>query len=584
MECNMTKKPAGVLMFLLVILKVLGTAEAQADCSSTCSANNCDCSSLGLTSVPQDLPRTITELDLGGNRITTLSQSDFSRYTRLRTLRLDDNLISTINSRTFSPLTNLNNLDLSRNRLTSLRSNMFTGQGNLNELYLNNNQIDDIQVGTFDSTPQVSWSDLYYPFQGNHTFVLGDRFFRVPLSFLYTLNLSDNNITTFPLARLQRLSHLYLGNNQMKILPSTAYEKLSSISDVNIANNPWQCDCRMVDFRLKMTGSFPFENQITCSQPNDFYGQSLIGINPEDLICKEPTIARFQTIANNPLVQGKSIHLVCEASGIPTPDITVILPSGLNVTVDSGGEVNVPAAGLYVCIAVNLAGSTFATLVVDQHTTVFTPTVTSPLASTTNRLESTTDQDSAITSPHVFVVSSPSKQPKPAPSFSLLVLLGAICGSIAGTLLIGGIILVVWCKRNNQSPPKRPDFSVVFNNTNTTTTVITNGQELTTQAQSVSLSSDVRNPHLTPRPASSQFEPYEEVQPPLRGAFPSQTARGQALPPPNYESPPVPPPRTASATGYANIPEHTYQTLAVTRNQPDNGQDTSHHYQPLRRT
>ncbi|KAI8509442.1 hypothetical protein Bbelb_132900 [Branchiostoma belcheri] len=219
-------------------------------------------------------------------------------------------------------------------------------------------------------------------------------------------------------------------------------------------------------------------------------------------------------------------------SGIPKPDITVILPSGLNATVESGGEVNVTTvtahAGLCVCIATNLAGSTFATLVVNLQTVT---TATSPLPTTSNSPDSTTDHDSAQAAFSPTVVASPSKL-QSSPCFSLPVLLAAICGSIAGTLFIGGIILAIWCKRNNQSPPKRPDFSVVYNNTNTTT-----------QTQPVSLSLDVRNPHLIPRPVSVQSEPYEDVQPPPRGAVLMQTARGQALQPPNgnnNEPPPLP--------------------------------------------
>ncbi|XP_078656545.1 uncharacterized protein LOC144902795 [Branchiostoma floridae x Branchiostoma belcheri] len=294
---------------------------------------------------------------------------------------------------------------------------------------------------------------------------------------------------------------------------------------------------------------------------------------------------RFEK-GDNIMVLGETLWIICEASGIPTPDITVILPSGLNVTSDVNSTItitNVTAAdsGLYVCIAVNLAGSTFATLVVDLQT-ILMPLVTSPLATTSNSPDSNTDQDSVLTSFSPPI--SPLKQPEPAPSFSLPVLIGAISGTVACTILIVAIILAIWCKRsNNQGPHKGPDFSVVFNNTNTTTTVITNGRDLTTQAHSMSLSSDARNPQLVPWPPSSQFEPYEEVQPPPRGAVPSQTARGQALRPPNRgnnEPPPVPPPRTASATGYENIPEHAYQPLAVTRNQPD----TFHHYQSLRRT
>ncbi|XP_019632352.1 PREDICTED: immunoglobulin superfamily member 10-like [Branchiostoma belcheri] len=778
------KKPAAVLMFLLVILKVVGTAEA--DCS--CTASSCDCRWQSLTSVPQDLPTTITSLGLDINRITTISQSDFSRYGSLQTLGLSNNRISIISYQAFYPLSNLIRLYLYANRLTILRSDMFTGLENLKDLHLYHNDISDIQAGTFRPTPQLK--NLYL----SSNKLTGLR------SDMFTGNLE--------------LSYLHLHNNQMTTLPSMAYDLLSSISDVNIDNNPWQCDCRMVDFRQKMNGARPFENQINCSHPDHLSGLKLIDINPENLFtnCQEPTIVRFEksTSEDNPLVEGETLRLVCEASGIPTPDITVILPSGLNATVESVGKVtvdlngtititNVTAAdaGLYVCVATSPVGSKLATLYIEffykkptivsfkrsgndllaqgetlhlvcEASGIPTPDITVILPSGVNatvesvgrvtmdvngnivirkisaadsglygcivanpagfafanlsinviyeeptivRFErgdknilvggellceasgiptpkitvilpsgqnATSDSDVTLwvngstvvtvttvdaglyictasntvgskfatlyvdveskvttvaTATSSLAITGTSYKPETNnyhahdPSFSLPVLLAAVCGSIAGTLIIGGIILAIWCKRINQSAPKGPDFSVVFNNTNTTTTVITNGQDLTTQAQPISLSSNVSNPQLVPRPASSQFEPYEDVQPPPRGAVQIQTARGlpldarkpktrkrpassqsqayedveppptgavssqtdrgQALRSPNRtdnEPPPVPPPRTASATGYGNIPEHAYQPLAVTRNQPDNGQDASHHYQSLIRT
>ncbi|XP_078656541.1 uncharacterized protein LOC144902792 [Branchiostoma floridae x Branchiostoma belcheri] len=470
----------------------------------------------------------------------------------------------------------------------------------------------------------------------------------------------------------------------MTTLPSIAYDVLSSISRVDIDNNPWQCDCRMVDFRLKMTGSHPFENQINCSQPENFYGQKLIDINPTDLLCEAPTIAKFQTIVNIPLVQG-SINLFCEASGMPTPDITVILPSGLNATVLSVGRVTVDVngnivirnatsadVGLYTCIAANLVGSTFARLSIDvdeptivrfnsvntlvqeepfrlvcEASGIPTPDITVILPSGQH---ATADTNGAITITNVIaadaglyvciavnlagstfatlvvelhtvpttVFLSPS-EPHSYPSFSLAGLFLTIWGSIAGTILIVSTIVTIWCKRNKKSPPKGPDFSVVYNNTNDTATVITNGQD-----QSERPFSDVRNPQLdsqpassqvepqyevvmpparhavprktarglssdvrNPRPATSLFEPYDDVLPPQRGAVPSQTARGQALQPlngSNDEPPPLPRASTASAPGYENIPEHIYQSLSMNRNRPDNGQDNLPHYQPLRRT
>ncbi|XP_019634363.1 PREDICTED: leucine-rich repeat and fibronectin type-III domain-containing protein 5-like [Branchiostoma belcheri] len=391
----------------------------------------------------------------------------------------------------------------------------------------------------------------------------------------------------------------------MTTLPSIAYDILSSIDHLSMYDNPWQCDCRMVDFRLKMTGSNLFENDITCSQPNNFYGQKLIDINLEDLMskCQEPTIVRFERVDNmtlylgdtlhlvceasgiptpeitvtlpsgliatvesvgrvtvwengtiivrnvtavdaglyacvavspmgttdailyvnmvyeepaivrfeqrdstsNPLIEGETLYLVCEASGIPTPDITVILPSGLIATVESVGRVtvylngtiairNVTAAdaGLYTCIARNLANSTSATLVVDLNAVPMATTVLTP----------------------IVIMTSP-----PSPSFFLPVLLGATCGSAFGTAIIVAIILTVWCKRSsNQRPPEGPDSSVVLSNTNaTTTTVNTNGQDLTGQAQPISPPLNVDNLLIVPHPDSPQSESDEDAQPPLRG-------------------------------------------------------------------
>ncbi|XP_019623593.1 PREDICTED: leucine-rich repeat-containing protein 4C-like [Branchiostoma belcheri] len=623
-------KPAGVLMFLLVILKVLGTAAT--DCWS-CSATSCDCWDEGLTSVPQDLPTTITRLNLRENRITTLSQSDFSRYRSLETLGLDVNDISTINNQAFYHLSNLISLDLSYNclttlrpdmftglgnlenldlrgndisdiqagtfdhtpqlrtlnlrlnRLTILRAGMFTGLGNLEQLELQNNDISDIQAGTFNSTPQLRILDLYnnsltsfisslnpmpqlrtlHLYYNKLTTLRSDMFTglgNLEGLYLYNNNISDIQAGTFDTT--PQLRELWLVDNKLTILRADMFTGLGNLErlhlDIKIDNNPWQCDCRMVDFRLKMTGSHPFENQINCSQPDNFYGQKLIDINPTDLICEAPTIAKFQTIVNIPLVQG-SINLFCEASGIPTPDITVTLPSGLNTTVLSVGRVTVDVngnivirnatsadVGLYTCIAANLVGSTFARLSIDvvyeeptivrfnsvntlvqeetlrlvcEASGIPTPDITVILPSgqhataDMNGIITVTDVTAADAGLYVCIATNLAGSTfstlvvdlQTVPTVTLPVLLGAVCGSIAGTVIIGGIILTIWCKRNNQSPHKGPDFSVVYNNTNTTATIVTNGQDLTVPTETMSGSSDAKDTHLVPRPASSQFKP-----------------------------------------------------------------------------
>ncbi|XP_078575586.1 uncharacterized protein LOC144861517 [Branchiostoma floridae x Branchiostoma japonicum] len=552
-ECTMGKILPGVLMFLLVILKVSGSAEID-DCNSSC-LDTCNCAGLGFPSVPQDLPTDITGLALEGNSITALSQSDFSQYSALEFLNLMSNKISEISIHAFANLSDLNEISLSYNLLTTLRSDMFTGLDRLVSLHLDNNNISgEIQFDTFDEIQQLTNLQLHFnkidmispetfaslrnlqflnlghnklstiPIVGqklrqlsqldlsgnNITNVLVDAFSNLPklrnlslssnripaiasstfnglinlrelyldnnqitelpdnlfsalsnlniinlignsisdmypntfsgISHLHKLLLNVNQITRFPteeLSAIQSISTLDLRDNLIPTLPWEAYDILSSIPYVDIENNPWECDCRMFPFRLQMTGSHPFENKINCSKPRK--AQNLIEINPKDLIsaCVKPKIVRFENILgeDNFLIQGEPLRLVCEASGIPTPDITVTLPSGQNATVESDGRVTVDVngiititdvtaadAGPYVCIAVNHVGSTF----------------------------------------DVFSVVGRES----SPTFSLPMFVVCVSGAAAGTLLLVAVILTVWCKTCGKARSVGPDTSVVYNNTN----------------------------------------------------------------------------------------------------------------------
>ncbi|XP_019646387.1 PREDICTED: slit homolog 2 protein-like [Branchiostoma belcheri] len=256
-----------VLVFLLILLAEAGPTAA---CSSSCSSR-CYCYSRGLTSVPQDLPTNVTELYLHYNVITTLNQSDFSRHSTLTTLQLQYNQISLINSGAFYNLTRLTHLYLYNNRLTSLRSDMFVGLDSLQILYLYHNNIHSIEAGTFNATPQLRELQLQYN------------------------NIS--NIAAGALATLSRLQcsgfhTLRMDSNQMATLPSVAYDILASVPSVHINNNPWQCDCRMLPFKLRMNGDHPFDNQITCVGPANLRGKNLLsGVNADDLICEDTTSA-----------------------------------------------------------------------------------------------------------------------------------------------------------------------------------------------------------------------------------------------------------------------------------------------------
>ncbi|XP_078683666.1 uncharacterized protein LOC144917455 [Branchiostoma floridae x Branchiostoma belcheri] len=492
-ENSMGVRLPGKLLSLLIFLKVLGSTEASCRLSgSTASCSN-------LASIPQNLPTGITLLDLAGNHITTISQSDFSRYGNLTRLILGDNHIATISTRAFYNLSDLRVLHLDGNRLSNCSADMFTGLGNLQELWLENNEISDIQAGTFHSTLE-----------------------------LRTLDLQHNRLT---------------------ILKADIFAKLSSIHTVNISNNPWQCDCRMVPFRQKMNGSHSFENQIICEGPRNFHGQKLKDISPEDLICEVPTIARFERVYKFTEVEGGNLHLVCKASGIPTPDITVILPSGLSANVESGGRVTVGVngaititsvtaadAGLYVCTAVSPFGSTFATLVVNVQLP---------------------GHESAF-------------------SISTSVFIYSVFGSVAGTAFIGAIIFAIWYNRKKQNPSSDQPPPVVFSNTSANVPISEHDQtgEGGDQATSESFETTRSSEHVPGR-ATSEDLVYEDVVLPPRNVSTSPNAAGliqqpkyQSLEPnrnraPRDELPPLPPPsnrNNGGPTGTHGTP-HYYQSL-----------------------
>ncbi|XP_066298920.1 leucine-rich repeat-containing protein 15-like [Branchiostoma lanceolatum] len=227
----MSNKARRMLVLLLIILKEAGPTAA---CSSSCSSE-CDCSSRGLTSVPQDLPTDITMLTLEDNAITTLSQSDFSRYTSLTVLELSQNQISVIQNKTFNNLTSLTRLDLGANQLTNLPADIFVGLGNLQELYLQDNQLTSLSSDTFEGLGNLQTLYLYQ----NQITNLPTGIF-VGLGNLQTLLLSINQLTSLSadiFVGLGELETLYLHHNQITNLPADIFVGLGNLQILLLYQN-----------------------------------------------------------------------------------------------------------------------------------------------------------------------------------------------------------------------------------------------------------------------------------------------------------------------------------------------------------
>ncbi|KAK7591075.1 hypothetical protein V9T40_002688 [Parthenolecanium corni] len=110
--------------------------------SCQCRDKHMNCTSLSLSSLPQDIERAITWFHLGGNRLSgVLNNSTFTHLNRIIFLDLSNNSIKHLVPFTFQPLWKLSILNLQNNQIQILQNNTFFGLLSLKGLHLENNQI-----------------------------------------------------------------------------------------------------------------------------------------------------------------------------------------------------------------------------------------------------------------------------------------------------------------------------------------------------------------------------------------------------------------------------------------------------------
>ncbi|XP_078658359.1 uncharacterized protein LOC144903816 [Branchiostoma floridae x Branchiostoma belcheri] len=205
----MGRKLRHVLIFLLIILKEPNMPEAR--CRSKCKPSSCICTSIGLTSIPQDLPTSISELSLKSNWIKYFDLSEVMRYRNLTKLSLDMNMIAGITPTTGTSLPKLTYLCLNSNKITYIQPGTFQSLPKLTELYINSNPITEIRTGTF-----------------------------LNLLMLTKLNLNSNQITNIKagaFSNLPNLHYLYLGSNQITDIHPDIFLNVPNLQYVSLRSN-----------------------------------------------------------------------------------------------------------------------------------------------------------------------------------------------------------------------------------------------------------------------------------------------------------------------------------------------------------
>ncbi|XP_041655374.1 biglycan b [Cheilinus undulatus] len=219
-----------------------------------CQLRVVQCSDLGLTEVPKNIPQDTKFLDLQNNRITELKENDFKGLTNLYGLSLRNNHISKVHPRAFVPLKHMQKLYFSKNLLTTIPKNL---PASLVELRIHENRIKKIAAGAFAGLGSMNCIEMganpimnsgFEPgaFKGlklNYLRISEAKLTGVPKDLpdsLHELHLDHNQIQAVELEDLSRYKNLYrlgLGFNHIRNIENGSLSYLPRLRELHLDNN-----------------------------------------------------------------------------------------------------------------------------------------------------------------------------------------------------------------------------------------------------------------------------------------------------------------------------------------------------------
>ncbi|CAK1540542.1 unnamed protein product [Leptosia nina] len=336
----------------MLALAAAVTAECprHCECKWRSGKESALCARAGLNAVPPRLDPTTQLLDLAENRLTTLRDDAFASagLLNLQRLYLPACNLRSIRQFAFRALVNLVELDLSRNRLESIPSHAFDSIRELRELRLSGNPITKIKDEAFSTLPHL-----------------------VRLS-LISCKISEIEPRGF-IGLEASLEYLELSKNKLQVLHVAVLAPLRSLKGLELANNPWDCNCALRPLRDWMIRkNVPATIVPDCALPPRLLQYSWDRLDLEDFACLPEVTTSSSNIKG---VEGEEVTLVCKVTGIPAPRVRWLrsgrllanstnASSGRAFLLRSEGQMSslviksseVQDSGLYTCNAENRAG------------------------------------------------------------------------------------------------------------------------------------------------------------------------------------------------------------------------------------
>lgn len=343
-----------LLVFYLIIIPSLcddWTASCPWNC--TCKWTNgkksAICNSLELKQVPIDLSTELQVLVLNENEISYLHREEFTSLglINLQRIYLKKSKIQHVDKDTFRELKILVEIDLSENEIEHIEKDTFSGNDRLRILYLNGNPIKQLVAEQFPKLPHLRSLDFH-----------GCR-------------IETIHSTSFK--NLELLELLNIKHNLLEFLDGSTFSHMHNLKTLILDENPWNCNCRLREFRNWYLNSNINSLSLTCKQPYTFKDQHWETIGEEQFGCM-PTVEMFKNTNQTDDV-GSNVTYSCFINGDPIPEIMWIFNgkildnenSVIEVKQIQGNHIwsnvtiiNVTSldAGIYTCSARNIVGYT----------------------------------------------------------------------------------------------------------------------------------------------------------------------------------------------------------------------------------
>uniref|UniRef100_A0AAZ1XPQ0 Ig-like domain-containing protein n=1 Tax=Oreochromis aureus TaxID=47969 RepID=A0AAZ1XPQ0_OREAU len=335
---------------LVLVSSLLGSSSSLA-CLQSCTCQSAfllNCSSAGLSSVPQHIQDSVTELDFSHNLLksVTFHQPHYN----LRSVWLGNNGITRLSLCTGRNLGGPHLRDTYRSRPWN-RQKCVPWAPTLQLLSVEMNQLRQLPEGLEGIE---SLEVLQLSFNRISTLQLGEL---SHLQQLKELHLQHNLITSLHPQMFQDLPQLKvldLSFNMLTSIHPLMYLTLQNIgTDVRLLGNRWQCDCRMHSLRRRIAFDSSRGLQvwsIMCASPSTLSGRDLLQLQDDDLNCL--STANIPELHQDVTVQrGSEILLSCSAE-----DSVWWTPNGkASVNQPDGGllisDITESDTGLYVCVS-----------------------------------------------------------------------------------------------------------------------------------------------------------------------------------------------------------------------------------------